>query len=332
VSQGDDGGRELIELGQRAEELLIRGAYILPGIGVLRLANFYYSQGYLQKTRHLLHEFGQLSLDCTVDNAPYGVRLFEAFDFKTFVMMSRFEMTSTILNCFDNVETHETYGISCLYQNAFNQTTIHVKYTLHEIPCVGIPIVHAIITTCFDMTEYLAYQLRGCVMIPYQMFEYYLRCVCCLHDSLKNDISLEERSTCSHALGHIAVGWTLQLPSYTSKEDGDYRPIAHNLLAYFLVEIRQYARAARHVIRSLEISPNYTNVDYHYFMTALEFCQHGGWTDRNNSRTDDTKSSYLVLDAMIQNLRKQSELSEYADFVQRLMDDNCIMEMLPCTN
>jgi hypothetical protein len=126
--------------------------------------------------------------------------------------------------------------------------------------------------------------------------------------------------------------WTLQLPSYVSEEDGDYRPITHNLLAYCLVEIRQYARAARHVIRSLEISPHYTNVAYHYLVTAFEFCQQGGWTDRNNPWTYDTKTSYLVLDGMIRKLRTHSELLVYADFVQKLVDDNFILEMLPSSS
>jgi hypothetical protein len=165
------------------------------------------------------------------------------------------------------------------------------------------------------------------------VFEYYLRCSCYLQYSLKRNISQGQQSYFPTYLENEIVRWTLQLPSYINKVDGgDYRPIAHNLLAYCLVQIRQYARAARHVIRSLEISPHYTNVAYHYLVTALEFCQHGGWTDRNNSRTDDTKTSYLVLDGMIQKLRKQSELSKYADFVQQLMDDNYVMEMLPRTN
>jgi hypothetical protein len=144
--------------------------------------------------------------------------------------------------------------------------------------------------------------------------------------------SREEQSNFSTDLNYLVGRWTLQLPSYIHKRDGDYRPIAHNLLAYCLVEIRQHARAARHVIRSLDISPHYTNVAYHYLVTALEFCQQEGWTDMINSRTDDTKSSYLVLDGMMRNLNKQSGLSVYADFVQQLMDDNCIMEMLPSNN
>jgi hypothetical protein len=324
-------GIELTQLATRAEELLIRGAGILPGIGVLRLANFYYSRGDIQKTRHLLHEHGKLSLDCTIDNAPYCDRICKAFDFETFSKMSRFEMTSTILKCFSNIETPETRGISCLYQRAFNQTPIDMIYSLYEIPCVDKPIVHELVSSCFNMSKGIT-RWRGCVLIPYKVFEYYLLFGCYLRYSLEITISQEEQTKLSSDLDNLVAMWTVQLPSGINKVDGDYRPIAHNLLAYCLVEIRQYTRAARHVMRSVEISPHYTNVAYHYLVTALQFCQQGGWTDRNNSRTGNTKTSYLVLEGMIRNLRIQSELSMYANIVQQLMDDNCLMEMLPSSN
>jgi hypothetical protein len=324
------GGREPSELSKHAEQLLIRGADTLPGIGELRLSNFYYSRGDLLKARHLLHEYRELSVDHIEDNASYYTRLINAFDWTMFVEMSQFEMALSILNCFSNIETPETRGISCLYQNAFNQTLIDVVYTLHEIPCVGKPIVHELVSACFDTSGERKY--RGCVVISNRVFVNYLRFGCCLQYSLQRSISQREQSIFPTDLDKLTVRWTLQLPSYVSEDDGDYRPIAHNVLAYCLVEIRQYSRAARHVIRSLEISPHYTNVAYHYPLTALAFCQQGGRRDRNNSRTDETKTSYLVLDGMIRKLRKQRELSKYADFVQQLMDDTCIMEMLPSRN
>jgi hypothetical protein len=142
---------------------------------VLRLANFYYSRGDLLKTVNLLQEHELFYFDCGQDCTCYHEHLHNAFDFQLFVNMSQCEMTSSILNCFSNVKTTETRGISCLYQKAFNQTPIDVVYILHEIPCVGKPIVHELVSTCFDTLE----MYRGCVVIPYQVFEFYLRCGCC---------------------------------------------------------------------------------------------------------------------------------------------------------
>jgi hypothetical protein len=44
----------------------------------------------------------------------------------------------------------------------------------------------------------------------------------------------------------------------------------HNMLAYCLVVVGQYADAARHVIQSLHISTELTNAAVHYLLTVLD--------------------------------------------------------------
>jgi hypothetical protein len=173
------------------------------------------------------------------------------------------------------------------------------------MPCVDKPVVYEIVSSCFSKSVVgKLHIVKGSAIVHPLVFRNYLSFAC---------------TFCSGMIGKCLTElkkWSVLI----SDLNPIYQSTAHNMLAYCLVVMGEYREAAHHVMLSLDISTEYSNVAVHFLQVALDVCMNEdplpARSHATGTYTRTACTNTVVLDCMVQRL-DQAELGNYADIIRQ---------------
>jgi hypothetical protein len=299
-----------------AETSLDRAVDNLPGFGLLRLANFYYSQHSQQnclKVLAMLLTIGDLFVDYRDLDEMHKYRIYRHMCgiFDEIEQVPSYQIVSEIIECYENVATPTSSRWFKIVDDTQKRVWKEVVYTISEIPCVDKVLVYEIVGACFDNSIF-----SGCVAIHPLVFTHYLQFAC--------NYRIYRHSACKMTLAR----WLN--PSLINRI---YQTTSHNLLAHCFVVLGMYKDAARQIMMSLRISTELTNPALHFLASVLNcITTNCKPAQAQLSRQRGRKGKYIrnnvILNGMVQSMR-QADATGYADTVLANMTNGYIIDLLP---
>jgi hypothetical protein len=305
------------DLAKLAETFLTCSMNKLPGLGHLRLANFYYSQGNYSESTRIIREMEQWKSNVQLCGDSLFMHLSNLH-----VRMSSVQTVCDLLECYDNVESPTSRGPSHLIDEIYNRCGVEVIYTLSEIPCVDKVVVYQIVASSFDPA------FPGCTLIYNAIFELYL-----LFGSSYRQGYLREANAYLTHLENWTNTVTISQISRIVYMDAIIKMVSHNILAYCLALVGRYRDAAHHVILSLQIKPELSNAAVHYLLTVVRFCQADDTAGDRNILASNRSGVYRfrTIDGYIAALRhNDKELDEhiFRNIFENHPTDRCDIECI----